>query len=874
MLGYQLLSCQPVDLKSDSVALKTLYMQLKKVVQFPAMELKALPLLLPQDEPGSFILDEHGLQGLRRLGDAVLFRTVIFGPMRNGKSSLQNWLVQLMGLHRNLFGTSSGVGSCTRGVHAFALPLKFLWPEAPANAFLLLFDCEGSGDAQHEGADGLYDTKLFMNAMLLSDVFCFNTKQVLDSSVVDRVATWRQPVDEIFSAIQERQVTPPCPDLLFIIRDHTLDAGAKSVGFYRHLVQNGGLAQQVLQACFNSIDIVMFPPPFNKGSEASQLSQMQRRDLAPGFRKELSGLKEHIMNCAVAAFKEGRTLAALQFVDKLQEMVAVVNASNPEPVALLSLARAAAVGAHVRKVVDYWQGLRENLQEQLPLTDEKLESEIQRMLDTAMSQLRGSDVFCQCGEQERAKMQNDFLSNIDSWQRVLRNENMEQTYCQLMTKESEINESLPDLDAEPTILQKWLEGAVQTLRMQVGSKATIDNFVQLFQEIHAEQVENAIARQQQRLEREQHLKDLKKQQEENEAQIKKALEDAQEQSNASKAEAKKELDDFLQKCKKDLQDVHDAHQKTVNDLKTNHSEDLKKQLQTQKQQLENYHKTQADNLNSQIKALKDQAKDLQDKNDDLATQIKDHKCSNNTCFSGDCTIETLDGRVQMCQLKVGDLVRSMSGWQPIIGFYDYVPDGAREFMELKWAGGSVTLTENHLLLVDGLLQQAQRVKPGVTLSLIQGSSRDNIETCTVLEITTCRKTGVFSPATLSGWIEVGGVLCSAYAKPTRFAAVPISDAMVHRLCHNLSTPLRWWFRASLALGCSSPPTDSPYAVELLKKFACPLVHLITVLSSVGFDKGLPTSIQHVQKLEETEEAHWSASRREWSSPSLDQQCPF
>ena len=56
------------------------------------------------------------------------------------------------------------------------------------------------------------------------------------------------------------------------------------------------------------------------------------------------------------------------------------------------------------------------------------------------------------------------------------------------------------------------------------------------------------------------------------------------------------------------------------------------------------------------------------------------------------------------------------------------------------------------------------------------------------------------------------------AKPTRFAAVPSSYQWCygHRLCHNLSTPLLWWFRAFLALGCSSPPTDSLYAVELLK----------------------------------------------------------
>ena len=72
-----------------------------------------------------------------------------------------------------------------------------------------------------------------------------------------------------------------------------------------------------------------------------------------------------------------------------------------------------------------------------------------------------------------------------------------------------------------------------------------------------------------------------------------------------------------------------------------------------------------------------------------------------------------------------------------------------------------------------------------------------------------------------------------------------------------------------------PTIHSAYPVAGDKKYQKCWDLTLHSMEALGPQSGLQKSIQHdFQKLEETEEAHWSASRREWSSPSLDQECPF
>ena len=123
-------------------------------------------------------------------------------------------------------------------------------------ALWLLLDCEGFGENKLSGQEaGLYDTKLFAVAVLTCQLFLFNTKEgvttctgfcqnskaikknrnllgivfcrvetlsadhgqeKMDSTMLDRVATWQQVVNGLKIA------RDPKPHLAFVLRDFTL----------------------------------------------------------------------------------------------------------------------------------------------------------------------------------------------------------------------------------------------------------------------------------------------------------------------------------------------------------------------------------------------------------------------------------------------------------------------------------------------------------------------------------------------------------------------------------------------------------------------------------------------------------------------------
>merc|ERR1712217_159691 len=88
--------------------------------------------------------------------------------------------------------------------------------------------------------------------------------------------------------------------------------------------------------------------------------------------------------------------------------------------------------------------------------------------------------------------------------------------------------------------------------------------------------------------------------------------------------------------------------------------------------------------------------------------------------------------------------------------------------------------------------------------------------------------GIYAPATLSGTVVVDGVLCSVYAKPTRFANVPVSDLTVHALCQTAVQPVVWWWRTSLRI--RGPPDmqsfDGSHAASDILKILAPPLHMI------------------------------------------------
>ncbi|KAI9341469.1 hint module-domain-containing protein [Obelidium mucronatum] len=166
------------------------------------------------------------------------------------------------------------------------------------------------------------------------------------------------------------------------------------------------------------------------------------------------------------------------------------------------------------------------------------------------------------------------------------------------------------------------------------------------------------------------------------------------------------------------------------------------------------------------------------------------------CFPGDAMVQTPSGNIKLCTVELGDYIRVSAKdakFERVVGWYDHFPDASRSFTVLTFADGSnASLTPNHMLFasptkdVDSLVaHQAGNVKPGMFVASV--NSAIPLQVIAVSEET---RLGIFSPVVFGDKVVVDGILMSAYAKPSAFVDVEISDVWVHTLCHAGSFPIR------------------------------------------------------------------------------------
>ena len=325
-------------------------------VKLPGPVPRALPLIVP--DGNQFKVDEHGAHVLTsQLGKRLVVPQVLVGPMREGKSTLNNLVARHMlaagrPLQPALFGTSGSVRSCTRGIHVYALPLSLLDPQAPPGALWLLADCEGFGENKaHGDKAGLYDTKLFAVAVLTCQLFVFNTKEKLDASMIDRVATWQQVVSSLEVSRE------PKPDLIFALRDFALNQDGEALDYYRQCLQaegEGMTAQRVLQALFGEREVSWFASPgtFSPGED---ISLKPWRKLAKPFQDNFHQYLEKLQRLARKAVHPQRSWNGAQYAARLHDVVSCLNTSELAPVALMSMAQSCAAADAVSLFVDFFE---------------------------------------------------------------------------------------------------------------------------------------------------------------------------------------------------------------------------------------------------------------------------------------------------------------------------------------------------------------------------------------------------------------------------------------------------------------------------------------------------------------------------------------
>lgn len=141
------------------------------------------------------------------------------------------------------------------------------------------------------------------------------------------------------------------------------------------------------------------------------------------------------------------------------------------------------------------------------------------------------------------------------------------------------------------------------------------------------------------------------------------------------------------------------------------------------------------------------------------------------CFPGEGVVKTVEGRVRMDELKVGDKVLVGEGvYSEVFLFTHADADRVSPFVSLTTAAGRVLhVSAGHLIYADGALVPAGSVRVGSLLSDAEGNPD------AVVAVGEVVKRGLYNPHTLHGDVVVDDIRCSGYT--TAVEPAPASAAL-------------------------------------------------------------------------------------------------
>lgn len=185
------------------------------------------PIQLISQENGKFRINNQALDILKNLNGSIAICSVV-GPYRTGKSYILNLLLN----RPNGFVLGAELVSCTRGIWMWDTPIKHKNEHGEFN--LILLDTEGlqSFDSTPE-----LDNMIFVLCLLLSSLFVYNTKNVIDRDAIRKLGIMTDLARHIDSGsgdIDPREEKPPnaadvrdmivnLPDFIWSVRDVFLD---------------------------------------------------------------------------------------------------------------------------------------------------------------------------------------------------------------------------------------------------------------------------------------------------------------------------------------------------------------------------------------------------------------------------------------------------------------------------------------------------------------------------------------------------------------------------------------------------------------------------------------------------------------------------
>ncbi|KAK9818851.1 hypothetical protein WJX74_000263 [Apatococcus lobatus] len=137
----------------------------------------------------------------------------------------------------------------------------------------------------------------------------------------------------------------------------------------------------------------------------------------------------------------------------------------------------------------------------------------------------------------------------------------------------------------------------------------------------------------------------------------------------------------------------------------------------------------------------------------------------NYCFPGSAIVQTPQGPQRMDQLRIGDQVLTLAGFEPIFLFGGRDSRQLAPFIVIETGLHRIEMSADHFIHVQSsgrqLFKRASQVSIG---DMIWAEHEGALESTAVVGISRAVQIGLFNPYTPSGTIIVNDVLASVYSR--------------------------------------------------------------------------------------------------------------
>ncbi|GMF18798.1 unnamed protein product [Phytophthora lilii] len=291
---------------------------------------------------GSFEVCEEAAAYLRQIrGDVAV--VAIAGLYRTGKSFLLNLLLGRE--TRDLFDVGATVNACTKGVWIWGQPVASTnFKHLSKDTTVLFMDTEGLGSTQRSQTQ---DTRIFALALLLSSMFIYNSRGVIDASAIEDLSL----VVNLTKYIQAKahaeedgsDLSMFFPDFLWVVRDFTLqleEEGRKVTSreyFESALKQQPPLTDEIVQknkirsllsTFFPSRDCVTMVRPLTDEALLRDLIRQPYESLRPEFREQMDVLKKKLATELKPKTMMSKVLNGAMLVSLTENYVAAFNSGS------------------------------------------------------------------------------------------------------------------------------------------------------------------------------------------------------------------------------------------------------------------------------------------------------------------------------------------------------------------------------------------------------------------------------------------------------------------------------------------------------------------------------------------------------------------